>query len=354
MLRYSDDRRYILQKNARTGKITKTLGPYKPDMIPEIKDNFGKDRHVESIPQTSEESVYYQYPDLRDEFIRFTDPKYKKLTLKDVKGSCGFKAEFQCNTCGHKQITTMQNRTKGGQECSHCCKQHISFPEKYVYYALKQVDSNLQENYRISNSQLLEFDMYDPALKFAIEFNAENNHQINRDSDEKKLQYALSKNIRLIRIWQILSVKQVDKLNKNEYIVPHKNSINIVPDLNIIIDDICQQYNLDQSLIDRKQAQDQAFIRTNKIPPAGESLLDLYPDICRDWDYNKNGVIRPELLKPASGIKVWWTCFYCGKSWNVSVHQRTAMGMSHRAGCIQCNTRIGKGIMKEIPYIPYK
>lgn len=86
MLRYSDDRRYIIQKNIRTRK-TQTLGPYKPGMIPEIKDNFGKDRHIRSIPQTSEESVYYQYPNLRNEFIRFTEPKYSNLTLKDIEKS---------------------------------------------------------------------------------------------------------------------------------------------------------------------------------------------------------------------------------------------------------------------------
>lgn len=54
-------------------------------MLPEIKNADGTERSILSIPRTSEESVYYQYPDLRDEFIRFTDPKYSNLTLKDVK-----------------------------------------------------------------------------------------------------------------------------------------------------------------------------------------------------------------------------------------------------------------------------
>lgn len=103
----------------------------------------------------------------------------------------------------------------------------------------------MQENYKIPDMDEFEFDMYDPKLKLAIEFNAEHSHIVKKDSDEKKLQYALSKNIRLIRIWQLTSDKQVSKLNDNNYIVPHKNSINIVPDLNIVIDDICEQYNFD-------------------------------------------------------------------------------------------------------------
>lgn len=352
MLRYSEDGRYILQYSPRNNRHV-VFGPYKPDEIPEIKNNDGTDRNIVGIPEP-DESVYDLYPNLRSEFIRFTDPKYSNLTLKDVKPGCNYKVEFKCNTCGHKWITMLESRTKIHTGCVYCCKTNVSFPEKYIFYCLKQVDSNLQENYRISNSQLLEFDMYNPKLKLAIEFNAEHSHIDRQDIDKQKLQYALSKNIRLIRIWQLTSVKQVDKLNNNEFIVPNKNSVNIVPDLNVIIDDICQQYNLEQSLIDRKQAQDQAFIRTNKTPPAGESLLDQYPDLCRDWDYSKNGVIRPNMIKPAQHIRVWWICMYCGKSWNVSVCQRTSIGMSHRAGCKTCNTKIGKGLMQEIPYIPYK
>lgn len=138
--------------------------------------------------------------------------------------------------------------------------------------------------------------MYDPVLKLAIEFSSGRYHSNREDTDKRKLQYALSQNIRLIRVWQLPSEKQTGKLNKDEYVIPAKSSINGVPDLNIIIDDICQQYSLDKNLIDRQSASNQAFLRTNKNPPEGESLKDLYPDICRDWDYSKNGVIKPEIL----------------------------------------------------------
>ena len=353
MLRYSDDRRYIIQKNARTGKITKTLGPYEPDMLPEIHNSDETDRNIVGIPEP-DESVYDIYPNLRLEFIRFTDLKYSNLTLKDVKPGCNYKVEFKCNTCGHKWITVLESRTKIHTGCVYCCKTNVSFPEKYIFYCLKQVDSNLQENYRISNSQLLEFDMYDPFLKFAIEFSQGMYHQSRIDEDENKLEYALSQNIRLIRIWQLNSEKQVSKLKNDEYIVPDKRSINGVPDLNIVIDDICKQYKLNQSLIDRQAAQSIAFLRTNQNPPEGQSLKDQYPNLCRDWDYSKNGVIRPEMLKPGSGIKVWWTCFYCGKTWQSQVQNRTASDKSLRAGCKTCNTKIGLGLMQEIPYIPAK
>ena len=173
----------------------------------------------------------------------------------------------------------------------------------------------MQENYKIPGMNIVEFDMYDPTLKFAIEFNSGMYHSDKNDTDEKKLQYALNQNIRLIRIWQLNSEKQVDKLNNDEYTIPVKSSINGVKDLDIIIDDICKQYSLNYSLIDRKQAQDQAFLRTNKTPPVDKILLYKFPDICRDWDYSKNGVIRPEMLSYGSEVRVHWKCFYCHREW---------------------------------------
>lgn len=350
MLRYSDDGRYIIQYSPKTWNYIE-LGPYKKDVLPEIKNADGTARALGAIPEPNK-SAYDLYPNLRSEFIRFTDPKYSNLTLKDIKQISRLQAEFKCKTCNHKWIAYISNRIYQKQGCPHCCKIKISFPEKYIYYCLKQVDPDLQENYRISSSQTLEFDMYDPKSRLAIEFNGAYH---NKDgTDDKKLQFAISNNINLIRIWQYTKGKKLELTDKNNYIIPASNSINNVPYLDIIINDICMQYGVDYQKIDRQLASNQAFIRTNKTPPAGESLLDKFPNLCRDWNYNKNGVIRPEMLYPASNIRVHWKCIYCGKEWMQCPGQRTVANKTLRAGCRSCNTRIGLGTLKEIPYIPGK
>lgn len=352
MLYYQDDKRYIIQEIVRTGE-TKVLGPYDKDMLPEIKNSDGTERRMNGIPKVSEESVYYQYPNLRNEFIRLTDPKYQNLTLKDIGKNSSLQAEWQCSKCGYQWVTTVNARTLQGKGCKYCSKQHISFPEKYMYYCLKQVDPNLQENYKILSSQNLEFDMYDPASRLALEFNGPYH---NKDStDAKKQQLAINNNINLIRVWQYNNGKKLDLTDKNNYIIPDNNSnINNVPYLDIIINDICQQYGADYQKINRQWAQNQAFIRTNKTPPQGESLLDQYPNLCRDWDYSKNGVIRPEMLYTSQGIRVHWKCMYCGKEWIQQPNNRTASDKSNRAGCQACNIKIGRGTLREIPYIPGK
>lgn len=348
MLEYQNDKRYIICQNSRTWDYKK-LGPYKPGMLPEIKNSDGTVRHTNSIPKP-DESVLDQHQNLKLEFIRFIDSKYQNLTLKDIGKNSNLKAEWQCSKCGHKWITTVNARTMQGQGCGYCSKQHISFPEKYMFYCLKQVDTNLQENYRISNTQTLEFDMYDPASRLAIEFNGAYHNKDGTDADKLKL--AINNNINLIRIWQYKGGKKLDLTDKNNYIIPDNNSINNVSYLDIIINDICQQYGANYQLIDKLWAQNQAFLRTNKTPPAGESLLDQYPDLCRDWDYNKNGIIRPEMINPHSGIRVHWKCMYCHREWVTQPNQRTDQRTTIRAGCRSCNIKIGIGTLQEIPYIP--
>ena len=133
--------------------------------------------------------------------------------------------------------------------------------------------------------------MYDPVSRLAIEFNGAYHNK--NSADAEKLQLAINNNINLIRIWQYNNGKKLDLTDKNNYIIPDNSSINNVSYLDVIINDICMQYGANYQLINRKLASNQAFLRTNKTPPEGESLLDKFPDICRDWDYSKNGVIKP-------------------------------------------------------------
>ncbi|MBR0157763.1 MAG: zinc-ribbon domain-containing protein [Clostridia bacterium] len=65
------------------------------------------------------------------------------------------------------------------------------------------------------------------------------------------------------------------------------------------------------------------------------SLLDRFPDISAEWDYDKNGDLRPEAITPGSDIKVWWICRTCNNSWQAMVSSRTANGN----GCPECGKR---------------
>ena len=69
----------------------------------------------------------------------------------------------------------------------------------------------------------------------------------------------------------------------------------------------------------------------------GNTLAEKRPDLCRLWDYIKNGNKTPELFSNHSNKIVWWICGK-GHSW-----QRSINGMSKilsNEKCPICSNRI--------------
>ena len=64
-------------------------------------------------------------------------------------------------------------------------------------------------------------------------------------------------------------------------------------------------------------------------------LATLYPDLVKEWNYEKNGDLRPSDCKPASNKKVWWVCGE-GHKWQTMVYHRT----SRSTGCPYCSGNI--------------
>ena len=68
------------------------------------------------------------------------------------------------------------------------------------------------------------------------------------------------------------------------------------------------------------------------VVPGKNDLKTLYPDLCKEWDYEKNEGLRPENVVPGCNKKVWWRCSKCGHSYAAPPNRRTSQG----SGCRKC------------------
>lgn len=59
-----------------------------------------------------------------------------------------------------------------------------------------------------------------------------------------------------------------------------------------------------------------------------------FPELCKEWDYEKNYPLRPEDVSCGSGKKVWWICNGCGSKWKVKIFHRSA-----GSACPHCSCR---------------
>ncbi|MFF2531519.1 zinc-ribbon domain-containing protein [Brevibacillus sp. NPDC058079] len=73
----------------------------------------------------------------------------------------------------------------------------------------------------------------------------------------------------------------------------------------------------------------------NKKASEDNCLAVLFPDLLKEWDYEKNGSITPYNIVPGREAKTWWLCPAKGHSYRASPYIRTTTDR----GCPYCNNR---------------
>ena len=73
--------------------------------------------------------------------------------------------------------------------------------------------------------------------------------------------------------------------------------------------------------------------RRNTMLEKNGHLQDV--ELLKSWDYEKNGLLRPEDVTASSNMKVWWRCPICDYSWQAKICNRT-----NGRGCPSCSNRI--------------
>ena len=64
------------------------------------------------------------------------------------------------------------------------------------------------------------------------------------------------------------------------------------------------------------------------------SLAHLYPKLSKEWNYNKNNELLPNMFSAHSNVKVWWICEN-GHEWQSGIDSRTRGN-----GCPYCSNRL--------------
>lgn len=74
----------------------------------------------------------------------------------------------------------------------------------------------------------------------------------------------------------------------------------------------------------------------NRIVLEGVNDLNTkFPDIAKQWNYEKNGDLKPTQVTYGSGKKVWWTCPVCNNDYIASVYSRY-----NGTNCPYCTNKI--------------
>ena len=87
-------------------------------------------------------------------------------------------------------------------------------------------------------------------------------------------------------------------------------------------------------LMDRSRGTGCPYCCNRKVLRGENDLASIHPELLPEWDYQKNGGIRPDCITYQSRKKVWWFCVK-GHSWKAEIFQRVNGG----TGCPVCARR---------------
>lgn len=227
---------------------------------------------------------------------------------ENFTANSGIKVWWKCNK-GHEWQASIHNRNKG-EGCPVCnSERSASFPEYAIVYYLKKYGLDVLHSYREKGYEL---DVYIPSKRIAIEYDGYLWHKNKAKKDLEKNKKSVKDGIKLYRIREGLPSLDDSSI---DYVV-QRNQEDLSKILELLLSEIAET-NVD---IDLKR--DNIVIENFREHTEKEtSLLLSNPEIVKEWNYEKNGNLKPEHFAANSNKRVWWKCSK-GHEWQAGIATR--------------------------------
>lgn len=252
--------------------------------------------------------------------------KNNGLTPADVMPNSGKKVWWKCSK-GHEWQAKIYHRNTVSN-CPICSSErNTSLPEYAIFYYLKKYGIDAIHSYKELGYEL---DIFIPSKKIAIEYDGYYWHKNKSQADLEKNNQCKKDGILLYRIREGLP-----SLNDSSIDYGIKKDQKDFPQA---IEKVLSSIIGASTDIDLKR--DAISIENlREYIEKDNSLLSSNPELANEWNYEKNGKLKPEHFSPKSSKKVWWKCSE-GHEWQAVIQSRTS-----GRGCPYC---AGKIVIKGI------
>ncbi len=247
--------------------------------------------------------------------------KNNGLTPMDVTPNSDKKVWWKCKK-GHEWEAIIGSRNRGNG-CPVCnSERNTSFPEYAIVFYLKKYGLETIHSYKEKGYEL---DIYIPSRKIAIEYDGYLWHKDKTKQDLIKNNKCVKDGIKLYRIREGLPLLNDSSI---DYVV-QRNQEDLSKILKLLLSEITE------TIVDVDLKRDAVAIENlREYTEKGNSLLFTNPEIAKEWNYEKNGNLKPEHFAANSHKKVWWKCSK-GHEWQATIKDR-----NNGNGCPYCSSKI--------------
>lgn len=270
---------------------------------------------------TGENDLKTIYPNLVKEWH---PTKNNPLLPEHFTANSSQKVWWKCAK-GHEWKTAINHRANGSG-CPYCrSSAQTSFPEQAIYYYVKKAYPDTINGYTdMFNNHGMELDVYVPSLNIGIEYDGIAFHKTTAQKRREEKKYVICKEHGTFLI-RIRENPIDDTINICDKTIAVTNSLTAsITELKV---------NLPK-LFDIDVMRDEQLIRANFYSELKDkTLLNLYPELSKEWNYNRNEGLSPDMFTAHSSATVWWSCSK-GHEWSAKIVDR-----ARGNGCPYCANR---------------
>lgn len=255
-----------------------------------------------------------------------------KIANKSLKKIC-----WKCQK-GHIWEATPADRTSRMSYCPRCAGHSTSYPEQFLYRAMKQLFPNAKNRLITfmseQNPKGVEYDIaiMQPVCGYNdmyIEYSPTGWHRGKEDKDYEKKLLCEANNILFISVVED-SYKEYKENWKAPNIVAHLVRGQEDRFIESTLASVLEYIGRKIEDIDIEQVRIEAKRAALGIVDKENSLLYCFPDLCLEWDGNNS--YTPAEVTCGSNKKVLWKCPNCNNIWEASIYTRT-----RGSGCPKCH-----------------
>ncbi len=288
----------------------------------------------ESLACLSPEIAKEWHPSLNENYIR----------PSNISNGSSKEVWWQCSTFEeHHWKCRLKDRTrKDILRRTNCpkCNNQSSIPEMRILSELESIFKKVISRKKLHKTEI---DIFLPELSIGIEYDGYFYHSQKFDEDFEKNQKLSNLGVELLRIRErglketcskdIFVDESITKSNLNQLIIEIFKIKKIENNFLLITkhDYLKSKVFLNDQLFKK-------YISYFPSPLPQNSLEILFPEISKEWSFNKNYPLTPRNFTPGSNHKVWWQCSKDkSHQWESAIKERTR---KEKRGCAICAGKI--------------
>ena len=260
------------------------------------------------------------------------DDENNEMSMDEISINSGLKVNFICSICGKTYKKRIPRRIQHGTGCKECNSRGSSFPEKYIYMALKQIYPDIISRGKAFGK--VEYDICIPSKRFCIEYSGGYWHDGREERDSMKRELCNEYGVKYLEIIEHAKGTLWDFSDDR---IEFTRSDRIVEQLNLIIEYIVKMMGHTLNEIDLQKT----IYDANRVVylPVDNNITKTHPELVKEWLSEKNNGLTPDCFSADSRKIITFTCCNCGKDNDVSLHSRTRF----RSACPHCGYSVFDG-----------